>query len=280
MKQRIDQWLVEQGHFTSREQAQRAVMAGEVRLDGKPVVKPSQPVPDVHRDQPIQVTIVGTGQPYVSRGGLKLEKALRTFAVSVAGKICLDAGASTGGFTDCLLQSGAVKVYAIYVGYGQLAWKLRQDSRVIPWERENIRYFEVRHLDSLPELITADLSFISLELVFPKFQEMLAPGGDVITLIKPQFEAGRDKVGKKGVVRDRAIHLEILKRLANRLPQSGWQLVNLTFSPIRGPEGNIEYLGHWRRMNHGIEITPQSGEMIETVVTSAWKELDHSQGES
>lgn len=251
-------------------------MAGEVCLDGKPVVKPSQPVPDPHEGRQLRVTLTGAGQPYVSRGGLKLEKALRTFAVPVAGKICLDAGASTGGFTDCLLQSGAAKVYAIDVGYGQLAWKLRRDSRVILWERENIRYFDVRRLDSLPALITADLSFISLELVFPKFQEMLAADGDVITLIKPQFEAGRDKVGKKGVVRDRSVHLEILQRLANRLPQSGWQLVNLTFSPIRGPEGNIEYLGHWRRTNRDMEITPYSGEMIENVVTSAWEELDRA----
>jgi hemolysin TlyA family protein len=261
MKERIDIWLLENGYFQSREQAQRAIMAGEVCVNGKKVEKASQIIAN-----PTEVTISG-GQAYVSRGGYKLEKAIRCFAVEVAGRTCLDAGASTGGFTDFLLQSGAGHVYAVDVGYGQLAWKLRQDERVTVFERENIRYFDKERLPETPNLITADLSFISLELVLPKFRELMAAEGDLVTLIKPQFEAGKSKVGKKGVVRDKSVHREVLERLSANGPNRGWTLTNLTFSPILGPEGNLEYLGHWRSDG---EIQFQN---IGDLVDLAWQEL-------
>ncbi|HYH04320.1 MAG TPA: TlyA family RNA methyltransferase [Bacillota bacterium] len=264
MKQRCDSWLVEKGYFQSREQAQRAIMAGEVTVNGKRIEKASQLLEDT---EGYAINLAGSGEKYVSRGAHKLKKAVESFGIRVTGRICLDAGAPTGGFTDYLLQNGAELVYAVDVGYGQLAWKLRQDPRVKVFERQNIRYFEAEQLERLPSLITADLSFISLQLVLAKFRELIAVSGELVTLIKPQFEAGRDKVGKKGVVRDRAVHLEVIQRLVEKAPESGWNLINLTYSPILGPEGNIEYLGHW-------STEPQS-EMInmEGVVTAAWAEL-------
>jgi 23S rRNA (cytidine1920-2'-O)/16S rRNA (cytidine1409-2'-O)-methyltransferase len=264
MKQRVDLWLVAKGYFQSREQAQRSVMAGEVFINGKRIEKASQMVEDPK--DPSEVLISGS-QAYVSRGGFKLEKAIKYFAIEVSGRVCLDAGASTGGFTDYLLQSGATHVYAVDVGYGQLAWKLRQDNRVTVFERENIRYFAKERLSTIPSLITADLSFISLELVLPKFRELIAPDGDLATLIKPQFEAGKGKVGKKGVVRDKSVHLEVLERLLRNGRIMGWTMVNLTFSPILGPEGNLEYLGHWR-LDAGKEFQD-----IEGVVNRSWEEL-------
>jgi 23S rRNA (cytidine1920-2'-O)/16S rRNA (cytidine1409-2'-O)-methyltransferase len=266
MKQRIDTWLVEQGYFESREKAQRAIMAGEVSIGGKRIEKPGQTVDP--GSQPVTVT---TGGPqYVSRGAHKLAKALTGFGIAVAGRICLDAGASTGGFTDLLLQSGAAGVYAVDVGYGQLAWKLRQDPRVTVFERENIRYFDSSRLPEPPDLITADLSFISLELVLPKFRDLIRPGGELITLIKPQFEAGKEKVGKKGVVRDSGVHCEVLQRLIRNGPGLGWKLMGLTFSPIRGPEGNIEYLGHWRLAAED----PAAPDLEpDRVVAEAWRAL-------
>ncbi len=261
MKKRIDLRLVEEGMCTSREQAQRALMAGLVWVNGKRIEKVSQLV-----EEEAKITLGNTTEKYVSRGGYKLEKALAEFGLNIIGRICLDAGASTGGFTDCLLQAGAAHVDAIDVGYGQLAWKLRQDKRVTVWERQNIRYFSKGLLERLPSFITADLSFISLELVLAKFKELIEPEGELVTLIKPQFEAGRGKVGKKGVVRDQTVHLEILKRLVENAPLKGWHLVNLTYSPIRGPEGNIEYLGHWQGTNVKIPN-------IDEVVKNAWHDL-------
>jgi 23S rRNA (cytidine1920-2'-O)/16S rRNA (cytidine1409-2'-O)-methyltransferase len=261
MKQRIDMYLVENGYFQSREQAQRSIMAGEIMVNGKRIEKASQIVAE-----PLEITISG-GQAYVSRGGYKLEKAIEFFDLKVADRICLDAGASTGGFTDYLLKAGAAHVYAVDVGYGQLAWKLRQDDRVTVFERENIRYFAKERIGKIPSIIVADLSFISLELVLPKFRELLAPDGDLITLIKPQFEAGKGKVGKKGVVRDKSVHQEVLDRLFCNSRIMGWVPVNLTFSPILGPEGNLEYLGYWR-----LNGEPQSWN-IEELVDKAWKEL-------
>jgi 23S rRNA (cytidine1920-2'-O)/16S rRNA (cytidine1409-2'-O)-methyltransferase len=263
MKHRVDSWLVDNGYFQSREQAQRSIMAGEVIINGKRIEKASQMV-----SEPLEVNYLGV-QTYVSRGGKKLEKALRSFDIKVDGRICLDAGASTGGFTDCLLQFGAGHVYAVDVGYGQIAWKLRQDERVTVFERENIRYFTKERLQEIPSLITADLSFISLELVLPGFLELIAAEGDLVTLIKPQFEAGKGKVGKKGVVRDKTVHLEVLERLLATGFKIGWNLVNLTFSPILGPEGNLEYLGHWRVKKDPIETFSN----IETLVEQAWQEL-------
>ncbi len=261
MKKRIDLRLVEEGKYASREQAQRAVMAGTVWVNGKRIEKVSQLV-----DEQEPITLTGTTEKYVSRGGYKLEKAIAEFRLNIEGRFCLDAGASTGGFTDCLLQAGAAHIVAVDVGYGQLAWKLRQDPRVTVWERQNIRYFFKDSLKKEPSLITADLSFISLELVLAKFGELTGPEGELVTLIKPQFEAGREKVGKKGVIRDPAVHLEVLHRLLENAPQKGWHLVNLTYSPIRGPEGNIEYLGHWRTEGQLIPV-------IEEVVNNAWRDL-------
>lgn len=273
MKQRIDLWLVDQGYFQSREQAQRAIMAGEVAFNGKRIEKAGQMV---EVGGPGEITVAGPESSYVSRGGYKLEKALAVFKVMVAGKVCLDAGASTGGFTDCLLQAGAAHVYAVDVGYGQLAWKLRQDSRVTVFERENIRYFEAERLAQKPQLITADLSFISLKLIFPKFSEFIADHGNLITLIKPQFEAGKGKVGKKGVVRDRAVHEEVLNQLTGEATEAGWYLQCLTFSPILGPEGNIEYLGHWIPVDRDNPVRPSSPDtilLITRAVDAAWAEL-------
>ncbi len=274
-KKRSDVWLVEQGHFQTREQARRAIMAGEVFANGKRIEKAGQPVVD-DPAVPAEVLISGDSQTYVSRGGKKLEKALQAFKVDVNGKVCLDAGASTGGFTDCLLKAGAAHVYAVDVGYGQLAWKLRQDKRVTVFERENIRYFPAERLEQRPELITADLSFISLKLVFHKFRELITDRGGMITLIKPQFEVGKGKVGKKGVVRDKTAHLEVLELLAEASVEMGWSLNDLTYSPILGPEGNIEYLGYWLPVENK-ERDPKSqlaaGLDIGQVVDKAWLEL-------
>jgi 23S rRNA (cytidine1920-2'-O)/16S rRNA (cytidine1409-2'-O)-methyltransferase len=266
VKQRIDLWLVENGYFESREKAQRAIMAGLVTLDGKPIDKPGQAVTGDGR-----IEVASAGPQYVSRGAHKLAKGLAEFGIQTTGRICLDAGASTGGFTDLLLQSGAAHVFAVDVGYGQLAWKLRQDSRVTVFERENIRFFAKEKLAQLPDLITADLSFISLELVIPVFAGLCRPDGDWVTLIKPQFEAGREKVGKKGVVRDPAVHRDVLERIVRPRPELGWSVVNLTFSPLPGPEGNIEYLGHWRRI--GQASAPASELDPARVVAEAWESL-------
>jgi 23S rRNA (cytidine1920-2'-O)/16S rRNA (cytidine1409-2'-O)-methyltransferase len=269
MKQRSDLWLVEKGYFQSREQAQRSIMAGEVRANGKRIEKASQ---TLDSSQNYQVTIAGSGETYVSRGAYKLKKAAETFQINIKGRVCLDAGASTGGFTDYLLQNGASRVYAVDVGYGQLAWKLRQDQRVTVFERQNIRYFKAANLQSLPSLLTADLSFISLLLVFSRLRELSVAAGELVTLIKPQFEAGRDKVGKKGVVRDPAIHREVIHRLMEQAPQTGWSLNGLTFSPIMGPEGNIEYLGYWQTKPINRTFS------VEQVVATAWSELKRDHG--
>ena len=277
MKQRIDIWLVEQGYFQSREQAHRAIMAGEVSINGKRIEKAGQLVETCHLAT-AEITIAGNELSFVSRGGYKLAKALEAFQIAVTGKVCLDAGASTGGFTDCLLKAGAAHVYAIDVGYGQLAWKLRQDERVTVFERENIRYFESGRLERKPELITADLSFISLKLIFPKFRQLIMDLGSVITLIKPQFEVGKGKVGKKGVVRDKTAHLEVLEQLVPAARTSGWFLQDLTFSPILGPEGNIEYLGHWLpiEINTDIPVPALAANLkIIQVVDQAWNELNY-----
>jgi len=265
LKKRVDLWLVERNYFDSREQAQRAIMSGQVLIDGKRIEKPSQIC-----DEPAEVKINGIGPRFVSRGAHKLAKAVAVFGVEIAARVCLDAGASTGGFTDFLLQAGAGQVYAVDVGYGQLAWKLRQDPRVVVLERQNIRYLSLELLPEKPGLITADLSFISLKLVFAKFKELVSDPGELITLIKPQFEAGRDKVGKKGVVRDQNVHLEVLRILAEKAPESGWFLTNLTFSPLLGPEGNIEYLGYWRQQPlTGVDIQTLSAQVVE----EAWVNL-------
>lgn len=250
-------------------------MAGEVFVNGRRVDEPSRLFDTGKEEELASVTIRSISANYVSRGGHKLEKALTFFGVAVSGKICLDAGASTGGFTDCLLRAGAAHVYAVDVGYGQLAWKLRQDARVSVFERENIRYFDGARLERLPSLITADLSFISLELALDPLKKLLIEGGEMVTLIKPQFEAGRDKVGKKGVVRKEETHREVLERLAGNAGNHGWRLQKLTHSPLLGPEGNIEYLGFWRPRESAAEseLPLLSPAEIELVVREAWREL-------
>ncbi len=235
-KQRLDVFLVERGYFQSRERARAAIMAGLVRVDGRRAEKPGAGV-----EPGTRVDVVG-GIPYVSRGGLKLEKALEVFGVDLAGKVVLDVGASTGGFTDCALQRGAARVYAVDVGYGQLAWKLRNDPRVVVMERTNIRNLDPAALDRRPDFVTIDVSFISLEKVLPRVAELTGGQAGGIALIKPQFEAGREKVGKKGVVRSPEVHRQVLERVCSMITGNGWGVRGLDFSPVRGPEGNIEYL--------------------------------------
>lgn len=236
-KLRLDAYLTEQGLFETRSRAQAAIMAGQVLVDEMKIDKPGTSV-----KEGAKIRILGDQLRYVSRGGLKLEKALQKFPVSVTGKVMADIGASTGGFTDCALQNGAVRVYAIDVGYGQLDWKLRNDPRVINMERTNARLLEA---DSLPEPIEAasiDVAFISLEKILPAVRKLLAADAFVIALVKPQFEAGKENVGKKGVVRDPAVHKEVLRRIIAFAEQEGFGIGGLDYSPVKGPEGNIEYL--------------------------------------
>lgn len=237
MKKRIDLLLVDMGYFESREQARRNIMAGNVFVDNQRIDKAGTAV---RIDSEIKVK--GKLIPYVSRGGLKLEKAISNFDLDLNGRVCMDIGASTGGFTDCMLQNNAKKVYSVDVGYGQLAWKLREDSRVVCLERQNIRYLDESILDPRPQFASIDVSFISLRLVLPKTWSILEKSGRVVALIKPQFEAGRDKVGKKGVVREKSTHIEVIDFVSKMAVGEGFRILDLDFSPIKGPEGNIEYL--------------------------------------
>ena len=240
-KVRLDVLLVEQGLQESRQKAQATIMSGQVFVNGQRVDKPGTAVA-----ADAQIEVRGGSLKYVSRGGLKLEKAMEIWPIALDGKICMDVGASTGGFTDCMLQSGAAKVYAIDVGYGQLAWKLRSDSRVVCLERTNARYLSHEVIPEEPDFSSVDVSFISLKLILPAIAAVLKEGGQVVCLVKPQFEAGKEKVGKKGVVRDPAVHLEVLEHFLDHAKENHFTVLGLTYSPIRGPEGNIEYLGHLR----------------------------------
>ncbi|SHH08684.1 TlyA family RNA methyltransferase [Tepidibacter thalassicus] len=242
MKKRIDILLVEQGYFESRERAKKAIMAGLVFIDGQRCDKAGT---SVKEDCKIQVK--GNPIPYVSRGGLKLEKSIKNFGIDLENKVCLDIGASTGGFTDCMLQNKAKKVYSIDVGYGQLAWKLRQDDRVVCMERTNIRHVKFEDIGEYADFASIDVSFISLKLVLPKAKELLKDNGEVVALIKPQFEAGREKVGKKGVVREKETHIEVIEKIVDFAVEIGFEILNLDYSPIKGPEGNIEYLLYIRK---------------------------------
>ena len=255
MKKRIDVLLVDMGFFPSREQARRTIMAGNVFVDNQRVDKPGTMIKDGS-----DILVKGKPLAYVSRGGLKLEKAMKNFDLSLEGKVCMDIGASTGGFTDCMLQNGAVKVYSVDVGYGQLAWKLRQDERVVCMERQNIRFLEVGALDERPDFASIDVSFISLKLVLPKAWELLNDGGRLVALIKPQFEAGREKVGKKGVVRERSTHIEVIEMVSRLAIKEGFKILDLDFSPIKGPEGNIEYLIYLEKIDKNIEINDENEE--------------------
>ena len=236
-KQRIDLLLVEKGLFRSREKARSSLMAGLVLVNGVPVDKAGTKV-----DEEAEIVVKGTDIPYVSRGGLKLEKALASFPIDLKDRVCLDVGASTGGFTDCMLQKGARKVYAIDVGYGQLDWSLRTDERVVVMERTNIRYVKPEQLEEPGEFASIDVSFISLRIVLPAVVALLRPGAKVVALIKPQFEAGRELVGKNGVVRDTAVHRQVIERVLAGCSKWGLKALDLTFSPIKGPKGNVEFL--------------------------------------
>ena len=238
-KERLDVLLVVRGLAESRSRAQAVIMAGEVYVNGQKADKAGMDVP-----LEAEVEVRGNVCPYVSRGGLKLEKALRDFGVDPTGYVCSDSGASTGGFTDCLLQQGASKVFAIDVGYGQLAWKIRSDPRVVVMERTNIRYVTPEALGEALDLSVVDVSFISLTIVLPAIQRLLKPTGQVLCLIKPQFEAGKENVGKKGVVRDPAVHRDVLERFLEFAGEQQFDVLGMSFSPIRGLEGNIEYLAH------------------------------------
>lgn len=240
IKKRLDVLLTEQGYTDSRSRAQAIIMAGQVYVNGQKADKPG-----VSYEETVQIEVRGESCPYVSRGGLKLEKALRDFGVDPTGYVCSDSGASTGGFTDCLLQKGASKVFAIDVGYGQLDWKIRSDPRVVVMERTNIRYVTPEDLGELLDLSVVDVSFISLKIVLPAIKNLLKPGaGQVLCLIKPQFEAGKEKVGKKGVVREPEIHKEVLDQFVALADSLAFTILGLTFSPVKGPEGNIEFLAH------------------------------------
>ncbi len=255
-KIRLDQALVQQGWAATRQKAQAVIMAGQVFSGGKRLDKCGMQIaPDT------VLEVRGNPLPYVSRGGLKLEKAMQLWPLTLENKICMDCGASTGGFTDCMLQNGASRVYSVDVGYGQLDWKLRCDARVVNMERTNARYLTREQIPEPLDFVSVDVSFISLGLILPALRPLLKEHGQLVCLIKPQFEAGREKVGKKGVVRDPAVHREVLEQFLTHAADNALTVCGLTFSPIRGPEGNIEYLG-WLEADGGQEQIPDLAELV------------------
>ena len=254
--------LTEKNMFPSREKAKASIMAGLVYVDGQRIDKPGTPI-----DDNAEITVREALCPYVSRGGLKLEKALELFHFTLDGAVAVDIGASTGGFTDCMLQKGARKVFAIDVGYGQLDWKLRNDPRVVNMEKVNIRYLDMDTVDKDIDFISIDVSFISLKLVFPVAAQLLAETGSLVCLVKPQFEAGRSQVGKKGIVRDPAVHREVIENVAGYAADNGLYCHGLTYSPVTGTKGNIEYLMFLRKLPSDTEIN------IEGTVRSSHEEL-------
>lgn len=273
-KERLDVLLVERGLAETREKAKRTIMAGLVYSNENRLDKPGEKV-----SSDIPLTVKGNVLPYVSRGGLKLEKALKVFALDVKGKKLLDIGASTGGFTDCALQNGAEMSYALDVGYNQLAWKLRQDERVVVMERTNFRYVKTEDLvKGMPDFASIDVSFISLRLILPVLKTLLVTGSDIVALVKPQFEAGREQVGKKGIVRERKVHEQVLDRIITFSVEEGYDVMDLSYSPITGGDGNIEFLLHLQWNNPGEE----KGRLLlrtepQTVVTEAHNELKSKQ---
>lgn len=259
MKERLDVLLVKRNLAESREKAKAIIMSGNVFVNGNREDKAGTTF-DVEK---ARIEIKGHTLPYVSRGGLKLEKAIAVFGVNVEGRVCMDIGASTGGFTDCMLQNGADHVYAIDVGHGQLAWKLRQDPRVICMEKTNIRYVTAEQVPEKIDFASVDVSFISLKKVLGPARELLQDDGRMVCLIKPQFEAGREKVGRKGVVRDKAVHLEVIKMILEFALSMNFEILNLDYSPIKGPEGNIEYLVYLQKhpegyAGSGLNVDPES----------------------
>ena len=266
MKERLDVLLVQKGLAPSREKAKTMIMEGNVFVDNQREDKAG-----TFFDPSVNIEIHGNTLRYVSRGGLKLEKAMAQFGITLDDKVCMDIGASTGGFTDCMLQNGAKKVYAVDVGYGQFAWKLRQDPRVVCMEKTNIRYVTPEDIGDALNFASVDVSFISLTKVLGPAKELLKDGGQMVCLIKPQFEAGKDKVGKKGVVRDPAVHKEVIERVILFAKSIGFGILHLDYSPIKGPEGNIEYLVHIVK-----DAEAESQEVIDVgaVVAAAQGELD------
>ena len=248
-KERLDVLMVNNGLAASRELAKAYIMAGDVYVDGNKEDKAGTKV-DINAN----IELRGKVMPYVSRGGYKLEKAMEVFPVTIEGKICMDIGSSTGGFTDCMLQNGASKVYSIDVGYGQLAWKLRNDERVVCMEKTNVRYITEEQVPDKPQFASVDVSFISLTKVIPPALNVMSDDAQLVCLIKPQFEAGREKVGKKGVVRDKKVHEEVILKIIDFAFEIGLNVIGIDFSPIKGPEGNIEYLIMLDRKNEGLTI--------------------------
>ena len=275
MKERLDVLLVKRNLVGSREKAKAVIMSGNVFVDGQREDKAGTTFSDE-----VQIEIKGHTLPYVSRGGLKLEKALANFDVTVDGKVCTDVGSSTGGFTDCMLQNGAVKVFAIDVGRGQLDWKLRQDPRVVCLEKTNSRYVTPEDIGEPIAFSSIDVSFISLTKVLEPIRNYLTPDGEIVALIKPQFEAGREKVGKKGVVREKSTHREVIEKVAQYAQSIGFEIKNIDFSPIRGPEGNIEYLIHLKKHGAGMapEISDEMKQELEKVTDRAFETLAHEKG--
>lgn len=269
MKKRLDLLMVERALAPSREKAKAYIMSGDVYVDGQKEDKAGTMFQET-----VKIEVRGNTLPYVSRGGLKLEKAMKNFGVTLEGKISMDVGASTGGFTDCMLQNGAVKVYSIDVGYGQLDWKLRNDPRVVCMEKTNIRYVLPENLSEPADFSSIDVSFISLTKVLLPVRNLLTEEGEIVCLIKPQFEAGREKVGKKGVVRDPAVHLEVIQKVIEYACSIWLEPLHLSFSPIKGPEGNIEYLLHLKKQPEETEISVSLEAGPEAVVREAHLELD------
>ncbi len=268
MKERLDVLLVKRNLAESREKAKAIIMSGNVFVNGQREDKAGTTF-DTEKNR-VEIEIKGNTLPYVSRGGLKLEKAMNRFDVTVQDKVCMDIGASTGGFTDCMLQNGAAKVFAVDVGHGQLAWKLRQDARVVCMEKTNIKYVTLEDIGEPLDFATVDVSFISLTKVLLPAYRMLKEQGEMVCLIKPQFEAGREKVGKKGVVRDKAVHREVIEMVIQFVLANGFRVLNLDYSPVKGPEGNIEYLLHIKKA----EPMEYSMENVKSIVDAAHAELD------
>lgn len=269
MKERLDVLLVQRGHAASREKAKAVIMAGCVYVNGQKEDKAGSMF-----DSAAEIEVRGNTLRYVSRGGLKLEKAMKNFGAELEGKVCMDVGASTGGFTDCMLQNGAVKVYSIDVGHGQLDWKLRNDERVVCMEKTNIRYVLPEDIQEPAQFSSIDVSFISLTKVLLPVRNLLTEDGEIVCLIKPQFEAGREKVGKKGVVRDPAVHLEVIEKVIAYASSIALEPRHLSFSPIKGPEGNIEYLLHLKKRPEGEVIESSLEAEPEQVVREAHDQLD------
>lgn len=269
MKERLDILLVKRQMTESREKAKAIIMSGNVFVNGQREDKAGSVF-----EESVLIEIKGNTLKYVSRGGLKLEKAVMQFKIALEGKICMDIGASTGGFTDCMLQNGAVKVYAVDVGHGQLAWKLRQDERVICMEKTNFRYVQKDDIADLLDFASIDVSFISLTKILLPAKQLLAAEGELVCLIKPQFEAGREKVGKKGVVRDKAVHEEVIEKVIRYALEIGFAVLNLNYSPIKGPEGNIEYLLHLKNCEDAGNTFGEIKEKINQAVEAAHGELD------